>query len=151
MPKKTADLQYYEAIGKRKSAVARVRLYKVAKGQSVSIGQVKAKSGEILVNQEPITAIFSSHWEKTKYLEPLQLTGCEDKFAISIIVRGGGKHSQLEALVHGLSRSLEKVDKETFRPVLKKGGFLKRDARVRERRKVGRGGKARRQKQSPKR
>jgi small subunit ribosomal protein S9 len=54
-------------------------------------------------------------------------------------------------VIHGLSRALAKLDKEEFRPVLKKAGLLTRDSRVRERRKVGMGGKARRKKQSPKR
>ena len=74
----------------------------------------------------------------------------KNRFAISIKTSGGGKNGQLEAIVHGISRSLSKVD-ENYRSALKKNGFLTRDPRKKERRKVGTGGKARRAKQSPKR
>lgn len=70
---------------------------------------------------------------------------------MTFFVQGGGKKGQLGAIIHGLARAIEKTDKETLRPILKKAGLLTRDSRTRERRKVGTGGKARRVKQSPKR
>ena len=75
----------------------------------------------------------------------------ENKFAITVIVRGGGKFGQLDAMVLGIARALNQLDRDKFRPALKKQGFLTRDSITRERRIVGMGGKARRRKQSPKR
>lgn len=143
MAKKISTIQYYEAVGRRKSAVARVRLYVVGKSGSVSVNGVNIKKGEIVINKKSV--------KEDSLLEPLKLTENGDRFAISVLVKGGGKSGQLDAVIHGLSRAIEKVDKDQYRNTLKKAGLLKRDSRVKERRKVGRGGKARRQKQSPKR
>lgn len=151
MTKKIKDLKYFEGIGRRKRAVARVRLYLVSKDKTAKVGEKTYKAGEIYVNGKPIENIFSSLHEKNYYLTPLKLTNCLDRFVVSAKIVGGGKKGQLDAFVHGLSRALELVDKETFRPILKKEGLLTRDPREKERRKVGRGGKARRIKQSPKR
>jgi small subunit ribosomal protein S9 len=158
MAKKIKNLQYYEAIGRRKESLARVRLYLVSgKEKTVTVKSkeakelIKIKQGEIFVNHKPIASYFSSNAEKSQYLKPLKVTNNEDRFAVSVLIRGGGLVGQLEALVLGLSRAIEKADKDSYRPILKKEGFLTRDARTRERRKVGTGGKARRQKQSPKR
>lgn len=143
--------QYYEAVGRRKSAVARVRLYIPGKEKSVTVEGISVKQGDILVNKKPVNEVFPSIVDKTRYLIPLNLVESQGRFVITTHIQGGGKKGQLEAFIHGLSRALEKVDKETYRPVLKKEQLLRRDARIRERRKVGTGGKARRQKQSPKR
>lgn len=157
MPKKTKDIRYYESIGRRREAVARVRLYVVGKEKLVTIAQkntkekTKIKTGEIYVNHKPVDQIFSSLHEKARYLAPFRLTDSEGRFAVSILVSGGGRQGQLEAVVLGLARALAEVDRETYRPKLKKQRLLTRDARTRERRKVGTGGKARRRKQSPKR
>ena len=143
---------YYEAVGRRKSAVVRVRLYVVTgKEKSILVKGVKISTGEMTVNKKPISTLFSSIEEKVRYLSPLKLTNNEGRFGISIVVKGGGRTGQLDALIHGLARAIEKVDKDQYRPDLKKAGLLTRDPRVRERRKVGTGGRARRQKQSPKR
>ena len=151
MPKKTKNIQYYEAVGRRKEAVAIVRLYIVKnKEKNTAIGDLKIKKGEILVNGRPIEKLFPSLEEKLIYEKPLALTNCLDRFAISIRVTGGGKRGQLEALTFGIARALILVD-ESFRSILRKEGLLTRDPRVKERRKVGTGGKARRKKQSPKR
>ncbi len=150
MAKKAGE--YVESTGKRKSAVARVRLFHArGKDKSVTLDGVTIKQGEIFVNKKPIEKIFASKAHKVRYLSPLKLVNAEGKFAISILVKGGGAEGQLEAVIHGLARALEKSDKEKIRPTLKKAGFLTRDARIRERRKVGTGGRARRKKQSPKR
>lgn len=151
MPKKTKDVQYYEAVGRRKQSVARVRLHLITKETFASVGDKKLKAGEIYLNNQPIEKKFVSLYEREYYLMPLKLTNTVDRFAISIMVSGGGKRGQLDAIVHGLSRALELVDKKTYRPLLKKEKLLTRDPRKKERRKVGRGGKARKMKQSPKR
>lgn len=148
---KNKNIQYFEAVGRRKEAVARVRLYLATKDKAVSLDELKIKRGDIYLNRKPIGILFPAENEKAFYTLPLKLTDSEGKFAISIITDGGGKKGQLDAIVHGISRALEKVDRESYRPTLKKAGLLTRDSRVRERRKVGTGGKARRQKQSPKR
>lgn len=151
MAKKTKALQFYEAVGRRKEAVARVRLYIAAKDKTVSIKNVKIKIGEVYVNKVPINKLFPSLAYQNRYLMPIKATSNLDRFAISIMLTGGGKSGQIDAIIMGIARALEKVDKEQYRPILKKQGFLTRDARIRERRKVGTGGKARRAKQSPKR
>lgn len=141
MAKKTKNLEYYEGIGRRKEAVARVRMY-IKNHQ-------KIKKGEIYLNEKQIDKIYSNY--QIKFLiNPLKLTNNEDRFAVSIMTKGGGKNGQLEAIVHGISRCLVNVEK-TYKMILKKNGLLTRDPRERERRKVGTGGKARRAKQSPKR
>ncbi len=150
MPKKTATKKYYEAIGRRKSATARVRLYIVGKENEVSIKETKIKKGEIVVNGRPILDFFPGIVNEKKYLVPAELTNNNNRFAISVQVKGGGINGQLEAMILGLARALEMTDKD-LRATLKKEGLLTRDSRVKERRKVGTGGKARRKKQSPKR
>ncbi|MDH7476431.1 MAG: 30S ribosomal protein S9 [Microgenomates group bacterium] len=151
MAKKTKNLKYYQGLGRRKEAVAQVRLYIGGKEKMAEVNGIKIKVGEIFINKKPYQEIFPSLIEQKLLLKPLELTNNQDRFAISILVKGGGKKGQLEAIILGLSRAIEKADKATYRPILKKEGLLTRDARTRERRKVGTGGKARRAKQSPKR
>lgn len=151
MVKKIKNIKYYEAIGRRKRSVAIVRLYILNKEKSVLISDdLKIKAGEIYINSKPLDKVFSEKYKQDFLRMPLKKTNNEDRFAISIKVSGGGINGQLEAIVHGLSRALVLVDKE-YKPILKKLGFLTRDPREKERRKVGTGGKARREKQSPKR
>ena len=152
MAKKTSDLTYFESVGRRKEAVARVRLYKAkGKDKTVTLPGLVMKQGEIYVNKKPITEIFPLPFHKVRYLKPLKIAGAEGAYAISILVAGGGSNGQLDAVVNGLAKALEKTDTENLRTLLKKEGLLTRDSRIRERRKVGTGGRARRQKQSPKR
>lgn len=151
MVKKIKNLKYYEAVGRRKEAVARCRLYLTAKDKTATLKEQKIKAGEIIINGQPVAKYFPRLAEKTKYLVPLKATASEERFAISILVKGGGQSGQLAAVILALARALEKVDKENNRPPLKELGLLRRDPRIRERRKVGTGGKARRAKQSPKR
>ena len=146
---KTSKKEYVFAVGRRKGAVARVRLY-VNKKEDVVWGESTIKKGAMLVNKKPVDVYFSSQVEKNLYTEPFRLTNTEGVFATTIHVSGGGKMGQVGAVVLGLSRALI-IHNPEFRAVLKKKGLLVRDARVRERRKVGTGGKARRKKQSPKR
>ncbi|OGK28802.1 30S ribosomal protein S9 [Candidatus Roizmanbacteria bacterium RIFCSPHIGHO2_02_FULL_40_9] len=144
------EKSYYEGIGRRKSSVARVRLYIADKSKEIKALDSRIKKGDIFVNNHPAKEYFISEFERKTYLLPLTLTSSEDRFAISVLVKGGGKRSQLGAMSLGLARALELID-PTYRTSLKPYGLLTRDARVRERRKSGTGGRARRQKQSPKR
>lgn len=141
---------YYEAVGRRKSASARVRLY-VSKDESMTIGGNEVTKGNFLINGRMADSYFPGEIMKKMYMEPFRTTNTMNRFIVSSKIVGGGLHGQLEAFIHCVSRALEKVDKEKFRPILKKRGFLTRDARVRQRRQPNTGGKARRQKQSPKR
>jgi small subunit ribosomal protein S9 len=151
MVKKAKDISYYEAVGRRKRSVARVRLYLIKKSAEVSVGKLKIKPGEIFINNKSINETSFKTYEKMFLLLPLTLTKNENRFAISIIVNGGGTTGQLDAMVHGIARALLIVDNEAYRPLLKANGLLTRDSRKKETRKVGTGGKARRMKQSPKR
>lgn len=146
--KKIAKKDFIFAVGKRKESVARVRLYQSITNLLV-LGE-KVKKGEIFVNNKKIEKYFAGEMAKAHYLEPLKITNSLDKYVLTFRVAGGGQSGQLDAVVHAVSRALSLVDPKN-RQILKKKGFLTRDARVRERRKVGMGGKARRKKQSPKR
>lgn len=143
MPKvqKTVKLKkprnFISTVGRRKTATVRVRLF--------------TKSGQTIVNDQPIEHYFPGEINKQKYLKPLQIVNAVDKFYFTAKVTGSGKVSQLDAVVHGLSRALSLANPDEFKPLLKKAGFLTRDPRMKESRKVGTGGKARRKKQSPKR
>ena len=134
LPKKP---EFTYAVGRRKTANARIRLY--------------LKKGDLIVNDKPIEEYFPLESDKQTYTQPLKLTGTLDKFSITAKVEGSGKTGQLEAVVHGIARALAKVDPDKFRPVLKKHGLLTRDSRMKERRKAGLAQSARAKKQSPKR
>lgn len=142
---KASKKEYVFAVGRRKAAVARVRLY------STISTDLNLKKGQIIVNQVPIEQYFNGDVAKEQYLEPFKITNTLNKFAVSVKVEGGGKDGQLTAMILGIARALSALDKETYRPVLKRKELLTRDPRVRQRRKVGMGGKSRRKKQSPKR
>lgn len=148
--KKSSKKDYIHAIGRRREAVARVRLYPNVK-ENLAWGEISIKKGDILVNLKPASEYFNGEKAKTMYTEPLRITNTLNRFAVTARTRGGGLNGQLDALILAISRALSLFDKDKFRPILKKRGFLTRDARARERRKVGTGGKARRAKQSPKR
>lgn len=148
MAPKEKKQSYYEAVGRRRSAVARVRLY-IDAGKKTAVNN-KAKKGEIFVNDKPIDEYFPISTFKEQYVLPLELTDNVDRFTISVLTKGGGVHGQMEAIKLGIARALELVDEDN-RNLLKPYGLLSRDARVRERRKPGKGGKARRKKSSPKR
>lgn len=148
---KNAKRDYVFAVGRRKSSVARVRLYQSVKADLVW-GETPVKKGELLVNQKPIADYFSGDIARRAYTEPLRITNAhQQNYAFTIKVAGGGPSGQLQAVIAGISNVLSAIDPEKNRPTLKKKGFLTRDARVRERRVVGMGGKSRRKKQSPKR
>lgn len=139
---------YFFAVGKRREARARVRLYEDVK--KYPQGVEKVQKGDIFVNRKKIGEYFSDKVSQVIYNEPFKVTNTQEKYILSISTSGGGRSGQLGAVVHGVARVLSLVDSKN-RAILKKHGFLTRDARTRERRKVGMGGKARRKKQSPKR
>lgn len=141
---------YYEAVGRRKVASARVRLY-VVKDGSITINGVAIEKGAILINGRSSDSYFPGETSKKMLFEPMRTTNTFNRFAVSVKVSGGGLSGQLGAVIHGIARALEKVDKEKFRPIMKKRGFMTRDPRAKQRRKAGYAGKARARKQSPKR
>ncbi len=129
--------KYYEAVGRRKVATARVRLYE--------------SEGDFIVNDKVIGKYFDTINDAVlRYNNPFELTGTKGKFSVVARVSGSGSSSQLDAVVHGISRALVKYD-ESFRLLLKPAGLITRDDRMKETRKIGMGGKARRKRQSPKR
>ncbi len=115
--------EYYEGLGRRKEATARVRLY---------VGG----EGNLVVNDKPVNEYFPRLGDVEALTEPLRVTGTEGRFDISVKVKGGGITGQRDAVKLGIARALLKVDPE-LRPVLRKGGFLTRDDRVKERKKPG--------------
>lgn len=150
MVKKSVMPKFVEGVGKRKSAVSRVRIFELGKEKFINIAGNKFQKGDVFVNLKPFKHAFPSEVDRNISFKPLVKTDTLDKFAISIFVSGGGHKGQVESIAQGISKALMKVDLK-YRPILKKEGLLTRDARVRESRKVGTGGKARRKKQSPKR
>lgn len=130
--------KYTHQHGRRKTAVARIRLF--------------AGKGQFIVNQKPLLEYFGSLGPRheTAWEKPFLLTKTSGQYFATIKVAGGGLSSQLDAVIHGLARALSDV-KTDFRVVLKKEGLLTRDPRAKERRKYGRAQKARKGKQSPKR
>ena len=113
--------QYY-GTGRRKTATARVFLTK--------------GNGTITVNNRPLDGFFGREVARMIVQQPLQLVELSDKFNIMVTVRGGGSFGQAGAIRHGITRALMVYD-ETLRPVLRKAGFVTRDAREVERKKVG--------------
>jgi small subunit ribosomal protein S9 len=148
---KNTKKDYVFAVGRRKEAVARVRLYMKAK-EDLQWNGVTPKKGDILVNGKAISEYFPALASRHMYAEPLRVTNAhQQNYIMTIKVEGGGPAGQLQAVVSGIANVLQKADPEKYRPILKKKGFLTRDARIRQRRNVGTGGKARHKKQSPKR
>jgi small subunit ribosomal protein S9 len=115
--------RYYEGLGRRKTATARVRLFPDGEGA-------------IVVNDRPLNEYFSCEWDVVHMTEPLKLTGTTEGFDVTVRVKGGGMSGQAGAIRLGIARALLKVDPE-LRSVLRKEGFLTRDAREKERKKPG--------------
>lgn len=125
-----------QTTGRRKEAVARVR---VMEGNS-----------QIIVNGKPIGEIFRGLILQRRYLKPFEVTKTIGKYTATCKVSGGGQMAQLDAIVHGLARSLAIISSD-FKDEVKAAGLLTRDPRARERRKFGLAHGARAKKQSPKR
>lgn len=121
--KKAEESRYFESVGRRKTSVARVRLF--SKGDS-----------SIIVNDKKLEEYFPTVELRHTLEEPLRKMKSLDKFKITVKVSGGGIHSQAEALRHGIARALIKFNAD-FRKRLKKASLLTRDPRMKERRKFG--------------
>jgi small subunit ribosomal protein S9 len=130
-------IDYISELGRRKSSIARIRLYR-GKGTST-------------VNAMPAEKYFDGKVAQKALAQPFGVTETSDKYYFTAKVTGGGKEGQLDALVLALSRALVTVAPEKNKILLKKLNLLTRDSRVRQRRMVGMGGKSRRKRQSPKR
>ena len=119
----------YHAVGRRKSAVARIWM--------------KPGKGLVTVNKKPIDEYLAREGDRLLIRQPFELTDTLGKYDIAVNVRGGGVSGQAGAIRHALSRALAAVNPE-FRIPLKKASFLTRDSRVKERKKYGlRGARAR--------
>jgi small subunit ribosomal protein S9 len=112
----------YYGTGRRKSSTARVYL--------------RPGSGEITVNRRSLDQFFGRKTARMIVRQPLELTELTDKFDVTVRVHGGGTTGQAGAIRHGLTRALLDYD-DTLRPTLRKAGFVTRDAREVERKKVG--------------
>jgi small subunit ribosomal protein S9 len=120
----TPDSRTY-ATGKRKTAIARIWL--------------KAGSGVIVVNGKPVDDYFERETSRMVLRQPLELIEANDQFDVWATCTGGGKSAQAEAMRHGIARALITLDPEK-RSVVKRAGFLTRDARKKERKKYGQPG-----------
>ena len=116
------DIRYYEAVGRRKRAVARVRLY--------------PGDGQIAINNSSLAEYFGRPQDWKDVEAPLKLTNTDEQFNVSVLVKGGGITGQAQAIRHGVARALLVVMPE-LRPTLRRAGFLTRDPREKERKKPG--------------
>ena len=115
----------HQATGKRKNAIARVRL--------------QSGSGKMLVNSRPIENYFGRETSRMVIMQPFELTQTVGRFDAFVNVQGGGLSGQAGAIRHGISKALLEVD-SAYRSALKAAGFLTRDSRVKERKKYGKRG-----------
>jgi small subunit ribosomal protein S9 len=113
----------YWGTGKRKSAVARVRVF--------------SGEGILTVNRKPLTEYFGRETVRMIVQQPLEMTQTQGQYDVVANVRGGGNSAQASAIRHGITRALLQLN-PGFRPVLKKAGFITRDSREVERKKYGR-------------
>jgi len=116
------DKGYYYATGRRKNAVARVRLFPGA--------------GAIVINGEPYEKLIPQERLRKAIIEPMVVTDSQERFSISVKVTGGGYVGQAGAIRHGIARALVVAD-GNLRPLLRSYGLLTRDPRVKERKKYG--------------
>ncbi len=117
-----SEQAYFRGTGRRKTAVAQV---KIMKGK-----------GAIIVNGKPLEEVFGLERLRSTVLEPLKVTNTSDKFSAVVKVTGGGIASQAGAISHGISRALVRMD-ESLKTQLRGFGLLTRDSRVKERKKYG--------------
>jgi small subunit ribosomal protein S9 len=114
--------EYYEGVGRRKTSSARVRIV--------------SGSGNFVVNGKPLKEYFPRLGDYEVIVAPLQVAEMEGRLDVSVIVQGGGITGQSGAVQHGLARALVEMDPE-LRPKMRQGGYLTRDARMKERKKPG--------------
>jgi small subunit ribosomal protein S9 len=115
--------EYYEGVGRRKTSSARVRLY---------VGG----SGGVVVNEKPAEEYFGRQGDLARLVAPLKVAGAEGRFNITVKVSGGGITGQADAIAMGMARALLASDPD-LKPLLRKAGYLTRDARAKERKKPG--------------
>jgi len=133
----TTKKQYFYALGRRKSATARVRLYPKGKG-------------EISINSQPASQYFSASSTLVSIInEPFKELDKQNQYDVSVMVAGGGLNGQAEAIRLGIAKSMVVLN-EDYRTTLKKADLLSRDSREKERKKFGLKG-ARKQRQFTKR
>lgn len=120
---KATSPTYTAAIGRRKTSTARVRL-------------TPASKTSVVVNDKPVDAYFATKELIKVAQEAIHKAPDVKDYEITVVVKGGGTHSQAEAIRHGIARALSKAD-ESLKTEIKRLGFLKRDARAKERRKFG--------------
>ncbi len=118
-----SEFTYYEGVGRRKAATARVRIY-------------PGGNGTIVVNDRPVEQYFTRDWDIRNLSEPLIATNNVGRFNVTVHIKGGGITGQADAVRLGLARALLKFDPEN-RPILRKMGMLTRDPRAKERKKPG--------------
>ncbi len=114
--------QFYEGIGRRKTSSARVR--------------IETGSGNFVVNGKPLQEYFPRRGDVDSIMAPLQTAELDGRVDVSVLVSGGGITGQTGAVRHGLARAILEMDPE-MRPKMRQGGFLTRDARMKERKKPG--------------
>jgi len=114
--------QYYEGVGRRKSSTARVR--------------VMSGTGQFIVNDKPLEEYFPRLGDTKAIFMPLEETASKSSVDVSVHVSGGGPTGQTGAVLMGLARALSKMNPD-WHPVMAKAGFLRRDARMKERKKPG--------------
>ncbi len=119
-----SDTYYYEGLGRRKEATARVRLHTGGSGNT------------IVVNDKPLEDYFTRSVDQTQVHKPLKVTGTEGRFDITVKVSGGGVTGQTGAVQLGIARALLKADPD-YRKTLRENRLLTRDARAKERKKPG--------------
>lgn len=132
--KKTSDSnieeskRYFEAVGRRKRATARVRLF--------TCKPFEGEKGKILINNKPYDKFFPTIELRKTIINPLKKMKSLNRFEVTVKVSGGGIKGQAEAIRHSLSRALVKFNAD-FSKKLKKAGYLRRDPRRKERKKPG--------------
>ncbi|HOC53824.1 MAG TPA: 30S ribosomal protein S9 [Candidatus Pacearchaeota archaeon] len=122
IPEKTGS-EYYEGTGRRKTSIARVRLY-------------NKKNGLVNINGKKLEEYFSTETLQKTVISPLDKMKSMDRFEIKVLVKGGGINSQAEAIRHGIARALVVFNLE-YKKRLRKAGLLTRDSRMKERKKFG--------------
>ena len=117
------SVTYHEGTGRRKTAIARVRLL--------------SGEGEVVVNGRSLEEHFGNAVDLNDILMPFRVTGTEGRYNAMVKVQGGGHHGQAGAIRHGIARALLASDPEAARAPLRQAGFLSRDPRMKERKKYG--------------
>ena len=121
--------EQFNATGKRKTSIARVRM--------------EPGEGKFLVNERALKEYFTRETGEMVVLQPFDITGTRNRFDVTVNVQGGGMTGQAEAIRHGISKALLLYNQE-LKDALKKAGLLTRDSRIKERKKYGRRGARRR-------